>query len=177
MFTAPVKDESAENVIQAYLSGILAHRRGSVAILSDNATEFKTKFLMKHVINLELRGHFSNPFYSQGNSRIENSHNFLKQTLTKFLESSKLGYDDLLPCAWYCYNIFPGSNGTESPFFLMFRCDLAEGWLTHINNYSRYYGNKREKNNIWRTPWIIETQGNTLKGLMPKKRKPCWTQS
>ena len=40
-----MKETSAENVVQAYLSGILAHKRGSVAILSDNGTELKIKAL------------------------------------------------------------------------------------------------------------------------------------
>ena len=40
---------SAENVVQAYLSGILilTKKGGSVAILSDNGTEFKNKVLNK----------------------------------------------------------------------------------------------------------------------------------
>ena len=41
-FTVPMKEMSAENVKQAYLSGILAHKGGSVAILSDYGTEFKS---------------------------------------------------------------------------------------------------------------------------------------
>ena len=40
----PMKDKSAENVVHAYLSGILAHRSTSVASLSDNGTEFKIKY-------------------------------------------------------------------------------------------------------------------------------------
>ena len=50
-------EKSAENTIQTFLSGILAHKGGCVAIPSDNGTEFKIKLLMKHVINLELRGY------------------------------------------------------------------------------------------------------------------------
>ena len=38
-----MKEKSAKNVIQAYLSGILAHKGGRVAIFSDNGTEFKNK--------------------------------------------------------------------------------------------------------------------------------------
>ena len=38
-----MKEKSVENVAQAYLSGILVHKGGSVAILSDNGTEFKNK--------------------------------------------------------------------------------------------------------------------------------------
>ena len=39
-FTVPMKEKSAENVVQTYFSGLLAHKGGSVAILNDNVTEF-----------------------------------------------------------------------------------------------------------------------------------------
>ena len=43
IFTVPGKEMSAENIIQAYLSGTLAPKGGSVAIFSDNGTQFKNK--------------------------------------------------------------------------------------------------------------------------------------
>ena len=43
VFAIPMMEKSAENVVQAYLSGILAHKAKSVVILSDNGTEFKKK--------------------------------------------------------------------------------------------------------------------------------------
>ena len=36
-----MKETSAENVMQTYLSGIFADKGGSIAILSDNEIEFK----------------------------------------------------------------------------------------------------------------------------------------
>ena len=132
VFAVPVKEKLAENVNQVYLLGILAHKGGCVAILSDSRTELKIKLLMKHVINFEFRGYFS-------------MHNSLKWILAKFLESRNLEWDALLPFACYCYNMFPSSNGTESPFFPMFGWNPAEGWLTHLNNGSRYYGNNKGK--------------------------------
>ena len=41
VFAITVKEKSAENVVQAYLSGIFAHRGGSIFIVSDTGTEFK----------------------------------------------------------------------------------------------------------------------------------------
>ena len=41
VFAIPMMEKSAENVIQDYLSGILAHKGRSVTILCDNGTEFK----------------------------------------------------------------------------------------------------------------------------------------
>ena len=40
VFTVTMTEESAENVVQAYLSDILAHKGRCMAILNDNDTEF-----------------------------------------------------------------------------------------------------------------------------------------
>ena len=53
------------------------------------------------MINLELRG-FLQPGPPPSNLRRENVRNFLKQTLTKFLESIDLELDNLLQFECYC---------------------------------------------------------------------------
>ena len=152
MFAGSVKENSAENVVQGHLSGILAHKGRSVAILGDDGTEFKNKFLNEAYNQLVIKRLFSNTFHPQGYSRIGNGYNFLKWTLTKFLETNDLEWDDLLQFACYCYNIFStcynifsSRNYTEQPFSLIFRWDPAEEWLTHLNTCSRYYGNNMGK--------------------------------
>ena len=40
-----MKERSAENVVQTYLSGISVHKGGSIAVLSDNGTQFKNTVL------------------------------------------------------------------------------------------------------------------------------------
>ena len=85
-----MKEKSAESVIQAYLSGILAHKGGSMAILSYNDTEFKNKVLNMVYDQLSIKRLFYNCFHPQGNTKMENAHNFLKRALTKFLDNSNL---------------------------------------------------------------------------------------
>ena len=46
-----------KNVIQAYLSGILAHKSRSVHIPSDKITELKKKSSMKHESSQVLKGY------------------------------------------------------------------------------------------------------------------------
>ena len=75
---SPNRGKSDVNVVQAYLLVILTHKGGSVAFLSDNGTEFKNKAINETCNQLGIKGLFSNQFHSQGNSRIENAHNFLK---------------------------------------------------------------------------------------------------
>ena len=109
------------------------------------AQSLKIKYLMKYVTNKVLKGLFSKQFYPQGNALVENVHNFLKRTFTKFLDSSELEWDELTPFACYCYIIFPSSNGNESPFFLMFGQDQAKRFLTRPNNSNRFYGTNEDK--------------------------------
>ena len=121
VFAVLMKEKSAENVVQAYLSGILAHKGGSVAILSGNSTEVKNNVLNEVCDQLGIERLFSNLFHLQGNAKVDDVYNFLKRTIIKFLDNSDLEWDELLPFASYNYNIFPSSNGTESSFFLMFQ--------------------------------------------------------
>ena len=58
-----MKKKSAENVIQAYLSGILANKGESVAIFSDNGTEFKIKASNEACDQLRIKRLLSSPFH------------------------------------------------------------------------------------------------------------------
>ena len=78
MFAISMKEKSAENVVKAYLSGMLAHNGRSVAISSDNGIEFQNKVLNGVYDQLCIKRLFSNLFHLHGNATVENVHNFLK---------------------------------------------------------------------------------------------------
>ena len=78
VFAVPMTEKSAENVVQAYLPGILAPKAESVAILSDNGTEFKNKVFTEACDQLRIKRLFSNQFHPKVISRIENGHKFPK---------------------------------------------------------------------------------------------------
>ena len=82
MFAILLKEISAENVVQAYLLGIFAHKGSNIAIRSDNGTKFRNAVLIDACEQLGIKRLYSNPFHLQGDSRIENVHNFLKRTLS-----------------------------------------------------------------------------------------------
>ena len=60
VFMIPMKEILAKNVVQAYLSGILAQKGRCVAILSDNGTEFQNKVLNEACDQLAIKRLFSN---------------------------------------------------------------------------------------------------------------------
>ena len=97
MFAVPMKEKFAENVVQAYLYGILAHKVESVAILCDiSSTEFRNKVLNEVCDQLDIKRLFSNQSHPKGNAKVENVYNFLKSTLIIFLDNCYLGLDGLL---------------------------------------------------------------------------------
>ena len=102
VFMISMKEKTAENVVQASLSGILAHKGRSVAIPSDTGTESKNKDLNESCNQLGIKRLFSNLFHPQGNARVENVNNFLKWTVTKFLESTDLQWDEFLLFTCFC---------------------------------------------------------------------------
>ena len=80
-------DKTAKSIVEAYLSGTLSRARASMACLSDHSSELKNSQMNTVLKQLCIKCIYSNPYIPQGNSRIENVHNFLKRTLTKFLSS------------------------------------------------------------------------------------------
>ena len=125
VFAILMKEKAEESVVQTYLSGTSTHKGGSIAILSDNGTEFKNADPIDACKKLSIKRLYSNPFHPQGNSRIEKVQYFLKITL-KFLDSNNLewvNYFHLLVTA----PIFPSSNGTEPPSDLCLAMNQQKG--------------------------------------------------
>ena len=116
----PLKSKTAKEVTMAYIKHILPTTSCSTFILQDNGTEFKNSQQVATLKSLGIKPIHRNPYRPQGNSRLENAHNFLKHTISKFLHSSTLEWDDILPIAAYIYNIAPTVNDLKSPFFLVF---------------------------------------------------------
>ena len=86
----------------------------------------------------------SNPYRPQGISHIENVHNFLKRTLTKFLSSADAEWDTILPFACYCFNTTTTADDLESPFFLVHGRDPLEGCTGFLGKGNiRYLGDDK----------------------------------
>ena len=93
---------------------------------------------------LGIKHIYSNPYRLQGNSWIENIHNFLKRLLTKFLSSLDTKWDKVLPFACYCFNLTLTSEDLESPFFLIHGRDPLEGFTGLFGSVDiRYIGNDK----------------------------------
>ena len=87
---------------------------------------------------------FFNSYRPQGNSHIENIHNFLKRTLTKFLSSSDAKWDKVLPFAYYCFNLTPTADTLEGPIFLIHGRDPLEGHAILLGSGNiRYMGDDK----------------------------------
>ena len=122
----------------AYIKVILPKTSCSKFFLQDNDTEFKNKQLKSVLDSLGMKRIYSNPYYPRDNSRIENVHNFLKQTIAKCMHGNQFEWDVALPLTTYCYNIAPSVNDLESLFYLVHGRNQLKGGLSHLHNYCRY---------------------------------------
>ena len=112
--------------------------------LSDNGSELKNSQMNTVLKQLGIKYIFSNPYRPQGNSYIENVHNFLKRTLTKFLSSADAEWDKILPFACYCFNTTPTADDLESQFFLVHGRDPLEGHTRLLGKGNiRYLGDDK----------------------------------
>ena len=132
LITVPLKSKTAEEVTMAYIKHILPTTSCSTFIFQDNGTEFKNSQLVATFKSSGIKPIYTNLYRPQVNSRLEKAHNFLKHTTSKFLYSSTLEWDDILPIAAYIYNTAPTVNDLESPFFLVFRRYPLEYRLSHL---------------------------------------------
>ena len=146
IIAVPIPNKAVESVVEAYLSGILSRTGASMICLSDNGSEFKKKNSQMNTIlaQLGIKWIFPNPYRPQGNSWIENVHNFLKRTLIKFLSSSDAEWDEILPLVCYCFNTTPTADDLESPSFLIHSRDPLEGGTGLLGkNDIRYLGDDK----------------------------------
>ena len=137
-------DKTAESMVKAYLSGIFSRTGTSMVCPSENGSELKKNQMNTILKQLGIKHIFSNPYKPQGNSHIENVHNFLKRTLTKFLCSSDAEWDRILPFVCYHFNTIPTADDLESPFFLIHGRDPLEGHTRLLGPGSiRYLGDDK----------------------------------
>ena len=135
----PLKMQTAEKVLKAYMDHIYSNFGGSIKILTDNGTEFKNK-LFKEVIEklgMEFSIH-SPPYRPQSNGKIEGFHRFLKTCIGKHINYG-LEWDELTPMATACYNFFPNCNARESAFFVMFGRDPINKLNMLLHSARRYF--------------------------------------
>ena len=112
--------------------------------LLDNGLEPKNSQMNTVLKQLGIKHIYSNPYRSQGNSRVGNVHNFLKTTITKFLSSSDTKWNKVLPFACYCFNLTPTSHDLESQFFLIHGRDPLEGCAgLFCSGDTRYMGDEK----------------------------------
>ena len=142
LIMVPLKSKMADEVSMVYIKEILPKTSCSRFILQDNGTEFKNNQLMSVFNTLSIKCIYSNPYYPQGNGRIENVCNFLICTIPKFIYSSSHEWDDALALATYYYNVTPSVDDLESPYYLIHGHDQLKGRFSNIQNYCRYMGDQ-----------------------------------
>ena len=110
VFCIPLKTKTAEEVMQAYIDNVYSKFGGSLKMLSDDGTEFKSKICeqVAKVLGLEYKLN-TPPYHPASNGRIEGFHAFLKACIPKHV-APQLEWDVLVPLACAAYNVMPNEH-------------------------------------------------------------------
>jgi hypothetical protein len=136
----PIPEKTAVEVARAYIHGVYCGYGGSIKLLTDNGTEFKNALFDQLSEQMGMEHRFSSPYHPQGNSRIENAHQFIKNHIRKHHEQDKVPWDDVVDMAAAAYNFFPNQHSRESAFFLMFGRDPITPLNKILGAKLRYLG-------------------------------------
>ena len=169
LITVPMKSKSADEVTMTYLKRVLPTSSCSIYILQDNGTEFGNRQLMDTFKCLGIKPIYSSPYYLCGHGKLENSHNFLKRSIAKFLHNTDLEWDDVIPIATYIYNISPTADGLESLFYLVFGRDPIEGRLANIQGYCRYVGEQPGRQMVQELQKLWKIHAETLHDIRTQR--------
>ena len=136
----PIPDKPAPIVVGANLKHVHHVFGPSCKILSHNGTEFNNKLFEAVAKKLEVELKiYSPPYRPQLNGRIEGFHAFLKTCLAKHV-SGNVEWDEVCTLATVAYNFLPNEHSRESPFCIMFGCDLRLPLAELLQHKLRYLG-------------------------------------
>ena len=143
IIAVPIPNKTAESVVVAYLSGILSRTGASMVCLSDNGSELKNNQMNTVLKQLGIICIFTYPYMPQGNSHIENGHDFLKRMLIFYIAQMQNGIRSYhLPAT---ASIQPLQLTTwKAHFFLVHGRDPLEGCTGLLGKGSiRYLGDDK----------------------------------
>lgn len=140
VWAAPIPNKEASTIIRAFLTHFYEKEGGCSWILTDNGSEFKNEDLRTLTRALNVTHIFTSPHHPQGNAKLEMVHRFLKDCITKWMDQTKLEWDELLSKAVFSFNIIPGEHSRETPFFLMRGRDPIVPLAKLLGPRTRYLG-------------------------------------
>ena len=88
--------------------------------VSDNGTQFDSKYFKNFCKGLGIRNHYSTLAYPQGNGQAEISNKVILDGLKKRLDKSKEKWVEELPSVLWAYRTTPRRSTSATPFSLSY---------------------------------------------------------
>ena len=105
-----------------------------------NRTEFKNDTMGQVLNRLNMELKFTMVYFPRGNSRLENSHALLKQSISKYIDILDIEWDMCLIIATYAFNILPSSDNYSSPYYIVYGREPIDMELKELEELHRYTG-------------------------------------
>ena len=124
-----------------------------------------------HRLNTEHK--FTMVYFPKGNSRLENSHAYLKRWMSKYIDMLNEQWDKCLNLAMYAFNMLPSSDNSNSPYFLVFGKEPWDAYLKELEELHSYTGSNCGLKWLQQLKDIWKAHADNLRSIRLHKARKC----
>ena len=147
----PIPDFTSKTIADAFIKYYISYFGSPRILLSDNGTNFISKFMKRIAKRFKIKQVFITPYHAQSNGSLERSHHVLMEYIKKFVGETG-DWDEYLPLATFSYNTNVQDSTKSTPdknirLMKKIRRSFFEMYFSQSNS-NGWYSNYRTKGRI-----------------------------
>ena len=121
--TKSIPDKEATTLANAIFEKLILEHGAPEVLLSDNGKEFTNDTLAYVCHKFNIEQHFTSPYTTRSNRKMENSNKFLKASIRKLCQEDTAAWDQVLDQILFVYRCCPHESTGEAPYTLLYNRD------------------------------------------------------
>ena len=115
-----IPNTEATTVANAIFEKLILEHGTPEVLLSDNGKEFTNDTLAYMCQKFNIEQHFTSPYMSRSNGKMENFNKFLKTSNRKLCQEDPTAWDQVLDQILFMYRCCPHTPTAEAPYTLLY---------------------------------------------------------
>ena len=118
-----ISDKEAMTVANAIFKKLILEHGTTEVLLSDNGKEFTNDTLAYVCQEFNIEQHFTSPYTSGSNGKMENFNKFLKASIRNLCQEDTMAWDQVLDQILFLYRCCPHTSTGEAPYTFVYNRD------------------------------------------------------
>ena len=118
-----IPNKEATTAANAIFKKLILECGAPEVLLSNNGKDFTNDTLAYMCQEFNIEQHFTSPYTSRSNGKIENINKFLKASIMKLCQEHTAAWDQVLDQILFAYRCCPHTSTGEAPYTLLYNRD------------------------------------------------------